>query len=1258
MSQTITGSHTTTQTLTSANATIATGASVIANGNAGTYTVKLGGTPALYPVSGAVFAPASRGSVTIHNNGFINATGPDTLGPLDLGIVIGATGTVFNTGTILGHSGIGMFGTTGTDYINNSKIIYGTYGAGIYTEAKTNLINSGTITGTGTNATSGIILHGGGTITNQAGGTIAAFVQPGGTSTAYAIQSSAGSAINNNGVILGSQGVNINSGTVVNTGTIKTAGYDVLFQYGGYLSNSSTGQIISTTTNAFYAAIAAQANSSLATATIINAGTITNISNIAIQLRDGGSVNNSGLIAASTTLGSNANAAGIYISSEAGVANNIINTGAIRGNNAIVVDPRYNATGPITAYIKNTGQLTAISTYNNGSLIENGSGILLNNGSQSISGTVVNSGTINASSAGIVFASGTGGITNTSTGKISGGSGYGIQIAGGSITNAGTITATEYGVKAISSAAGITNSGLILATGGKFLNTNQGNSFTAYAAGINLLYGGTITNLQGGSIIGNNGADLSGGGLLNNQGFIAGTAFASAIFVGQGGTIINAGSIQAQHAAGIYAYSGTLTVNNTGKITADYGITLRDGATITNAGTIIAADQGVGQNTSFATTIANNIINSGLIKANATFFAGVGIFTGRTFVGAGMAVDGGNITNTSHGTLIAGGDGIIAYTQPATITNAGTIIAGITGIALVTGGSVNNTGSISGTSGIYSAANTTLSVTNSNEISGRYFGVLAEGAATVTNSGSISVSATSFVLNGTTLNGSGISILNGGTAVNNAGATINADVGIYMKAVGGVTNKGDITGTYGIDIHGGGQVTNFGTITATNLAVYGGASSTIINTGTIEGTGTIYNYHGTALPDFGVNLANGGNLDNQAGGVIIGALGAYLGKNSTFTNAGTIIGHNYGAVDFATATANRLIINPGAAFTGTANIGGGVIELASTSTTGTLSGLGTQFINAATITIDQGANWTITGPTTITAGQTLADDGTITFNGAVTNAGLITADPATIIFNSAVTGPGTIDVNAGDTIIFNASVASTETIDFLSNTGTIVINDPSAFNATIIGTGVEVIACFATGTHILTPRGQIPVEHLNPGDLVITADGTDAPIKWIGRRRLTLTNHPNPEKAQPIRIAAGAIANNIPARDLLLSPDHALYFQNHLIPAKALINHRNVTQLTRHQITYYHIELASHAIIFAENTAVETYLETGNRACFENAGPLTTLYPDFGPTEFQAMREAQSCYPLCESGPVHTRLRTTLIERALNTHPHSSLRGA
>lgn len=145
------------------------------------------------------------------------------------------------------------------------------------------------------------------------------------------------------------------------------------------------------------------------------------------------------------------------------------------------------------------------------------------------------------------------------------------------------------------------------------------------------------------------------------------------------------------------------------------------------------------------------------------------------------------------------------------------------------------------------------------------------------------------------------------------------------------------------------------------------------------------------------------------------------------------------------------------------------------------------------------------------------------------------------------------------------------------------------------------VVCFFSGTLIATPDGEKAIEDLKAGDLVTTADGGTAPIIWLGRQTVA-SDFVDGLHVYPIRVLAGALADGVPARDLLISPCHALLVDNMLVQAAALVN--NVSILRERDVpksfTYYHVETANHELILAENTPAETFVDNVNRMGFDN----------------------------------------------------------
>ena len=231
----------------------------------------------------------------------------------------------------------------------------------------------------------------------------------------------------------------------------------------------------------------------------------------------------------------------------------------------------------------------------------------------------------------------------------------------------------------------------------------------------------------------------------------------------------------------------------------------------------------------------------------------------------------------------------------------------------------------------------------------------------------------------------------------------------------------------------------------------------------------------------------------------------------------------------------------------------------------------------------------------------------------------------------------------GGTLIEDASKGNAVVYTFSKlayTTGLHLVRDPNG--ATIVA------PCFVAGTAIATPVGAAAVERLAPGDLVLTASGAAVPVKWVGRRKVDLARHANPELANPVRIHAGAVEAGVPSRDLLVSPDHAILMNGVLIPAALLVNDVTVTLVTNlASVEYIHVELDKHDILLAEGLAAESYLDTGNRATFSNAGIAVLLNPEFSVAAGARAWTTDACAPLAIDGPVVALAKQQLLDRAI-----------
>ncbi len=155
------------------------------------------------------------------------------------------------------------------------------------------------------------------------------------------------------------------------------------------------------------------------------------------------------------------------------------------------------------------------------------------------------------------------------------------------------------------------------------------------------------------------------------------------------------------------------------------------------------------------------------------------------------------------------------------------------------------------------------------------------------------------------------------------------------------------------------------------------------------------------------------------------------------------------------------------------------------------------------------------------------------------------------------------------------------------------------------------LACFRQGTRIATARGEVAVEALTADDIIPTHFGAAARIGWLGHRRIDCRRHKRPQDVWPVRVAAHAFGEQRPRRDLWLSPDHAVFIDDVLIPIRCLINGTTIVPESCDEVIYWHVELARHDVLLAEGLPAESYLDTGNRGAFDNASGPVMLHADF-----------------------------------------------
>lgn len=818
------------------------------------------------------------------------------------------------------------------------------------------------------------------------------------------------------------------------------------------------------------------------------------------------------------------------------------------------------------------------------------------------------------------------GFTNTGTVDLVSGL---LSLAGPNSTLGGTVE----GAGGLALGGNVTlAAGLALTAGTLDLGNATGLTGITTLGG-DLAYNGSVAlaNGAGTLALGGNALTLGGTALLDGAIGSAGTGTGTLAISGSADVngamlsgdlaLIDSSTISQDGALTVAAGSAAMQISAGAAydLVADVGITL-------GGGSASIADAGLFEKTGAfgVSTVEADVVSTGTILAThgTLMLAGASDTLGGTLGGAGeIALAPGGTASLQDGLVLAvatlglfGGDAVLGgsetyagdlvFAAGATLTpDASLLLSGTAALGGELSGSVATISGTADANGLTLAADATLA-----------------DAGVITQDGDIAIGTAA-------ADSSAITVA--------AGATydILTDVNMNSQGNASITNSGlfEKTGIDGMS-YVFANITNTGTIAvaAGSLALASGVADL---GGRITGAGEL-DFDGVGA----YTLESGLSFDVAAFGVYAGAdavLGGSLsyagdftlGPTSTLSLSGQTLGLS------GTVALNGSVQGPG-----TVDVSGG----------GTASGL----LLAGGALLNDAGN--ISGSVLIGPGGTLAVQSgaaaaqAITFDGATSDLALsqpmqFTGTISGLQAGSTIDLVGATFTPGADTITFANNVLTVSTsggpIAELDVAGTYTAGSFQLSGDGAQGTDIT-IPCFLAGTRLATPAGDVAVEQLAVGDLVLTAAGEARPVTWIGYRRIACSRHPMPEHVMPVRIAAGAFAPGLPRRHVVLSPDHAVLVGGVLIPVKHLVNGISVRQERVVTASYFHVELASHDVLLSEGLSVESYLDSGNRYEFANGGGPLMLHPVLA-TALDAAR----CAPLCVGGPALAAAKRILHAR-------------
>lgn len=236
--------------------------------------------------------------------------------------------------------------------------------------------------------------------------------------------------------------------------------------------------------------------------------------------------------------------------------------------------------------------------------------------------------------------------------------------------------------------------------------------------------------------------------------------------------------------------------------------------------------------------------------------------------------------------------------------------------------------------------------------------------------------------------------------------------------------------------------------------------------------------------------------------------------------------------------------------------------------------------------------------------------------------------------------------NTTSTSVTTTTTTITSALVTVNSGGSFDINSNYWSTRTMVSMAANSYNCFLAGTMIETVNGLVAIEDIQIGDQIITSHNNQQQIKpviWTGHNNAYATQFLSDDLAgYPVRILKNAIADGVPSKDLLLTPEHCIFLKGQFIPVRMLVNEASIfydRSITEY--TYYHIETEEHSIISADNLLTESYLDTGNRYNFISANNIVEI------TNKKKQWNIDSAAPLATAREIVEPIFTTINQRSI-----------